>query len=132
MTAEQASDDTILAAVEETFRAEQHRVVASVIRLTHDWDLAQDCAQEAFGRALQRWPADGVPSRPGAWLTTVARNRALDTLRRRGREQAVLARCAQAASELPAAADTGGVGFPDDRLALVFTCCHPRCPWKGR
>ena len=64
------------------FRDEWGRVVATLIRLTGDWDLAEECAQDAFARAAERWPRDGIPRRPGAWLTTVARNRALDRVRR--------------------------------------------------
>ena len=75
-------DARIDAAVADAFHAEWGRVVASLIRMTRDWDLAEECAQDAFVQAVQRWPRDGVPSRPGAWLTTVARNRALDRLRR--------------------------------------------------
>lgn len=69
-------------AVEAAFREEWGRVVATLIRRTGDWDLAEDSAQEAFAEALRRWPVEGVPRRPGAWLTTVAGNRALDRLRR--------------------------------------------------
>ena len=58
------------------------RVVATLIRTTGDWDLAEECAQDAFARALERWPRDGIPRKPGAWLTTAARNRAIDRLRR--------------------------------------------------
>ena len=66
----------------DAFHAEWGRVVATLVRLTGDWDLAEECAQDAFATALERWSGDGVPRRPGAWLTTVARNRALDRLRR--------------------------------------------------
>ena len=78
-----ASDITaVKAAVDAAFRDEWGRVVATLIRTTGDWDLAEECAQEAFALALQRWPRDGIPGRPGAWLTTAARNRAIDVLRR--------------------------------------------------
>jgi RNA polymerase sigma-70 factor, ECF subfamily len=70
------------AAVARAFRGEWGRIVATLIRLTGDWDLAEECAQEAFARALQRWGRDGIPRNPGAWLTTTARNRAFDQLRR--------------------------------------------------
>jgi RNA polymerase sigma-70 factor (ECF subfamily) len=70
------------AAVAEAFQAEWGRVVATLVRLTGDWDLAEECAQDAFATALERWPRDGIPRRPGAWLTTVARNRAIDRARR--------------------------------------------------
>ena len=66
------------AAVTDAFHAEWGRVVATLVRLTGDWDLAEECAQDAFATALERWPRDGIPRRPGAWLTTVARHRAVD------------------------------------------------------
>ena len=69
--------------MDAVFREEWGRVVATLIRVTGDWDLAEECAQDAFATALQRWPRDGIPGRPGAWLTTAARNRAIDVLRRR-------------------------------------------------
>ena len=77
-------------AVTEAFRQEWGRIVAALIGTTGDWDLAEECAQEAFAQALKSWPRDGVPRRPGAWLTTVARNRALDRLRRGAAESAKL------------------------------------------
>lgn len=100
------------------------RIVATLIRITGDWTLAEDCAQEALARALARWPEDGVPANPGGWLMTVARNRAFDLLRRatlersKLRELAVLA--LTAATEEQVEERT-----MDDRLRLVFTCCHP-------
>jgi RNA polymerase sigma-70 factor (ECF subfamily) len=112
------------AAVAAAFRDEWGRVVATLIRLTGDWDLAEECAQDAFARALERWPRDGIPRVPGAWLTTTARNRALDRLRRETTGAAKL----QEVSVLsppsdPEPPDTSGV--EDDRLRLIFTCCHP-------
>src|ERR1700689_1763907 len=76
-------DAGVKAAGAAAVRDEWGRVVATLIRTTGDWDLAEECAQDAFATALQRWPADGIPGRPGAWLTTTARNRAIDVLRRR-------------------------------------------------
>ena len=76
----------VKAALADAFRSEWGRVVATLIRMTRDWDLAEECAQDAFALALERWPRDGVPRRPGAWLTTTARNRALDRLRRTATE----------------------------------------------
>ena len=113
------------AAVADAFRTEWGSVVAAIIRLTDDWDLAEECAQDAFARALERWPRDGVPRRPGAWLTTVARNRALDRLRR---DHAGAARLREAAAMTAAGADehvAGADADVDDRLRLIFTCCHP-------
>jgi RNA polymerase sigma-70 factor, ECF subfamily len=72
----------VTAAVAEAFREEWGQVLATLIRVTGDWDLAEECAQDAFALALERWPRDGVPRRPRAWLTTAARNRAIDRLRR--------------------------------------------------
>jgi RNA polymerase sigma-70 factor, ECF subfamily len=108
------------------------RIVAALIRITGDWTLAEDCAQDALARALDRWPADGVPSNPGGWLMTVARNRALDVLRRAAMEQRKLRELAvlavAAATEEPAAMEE----VTDDRLRLIFTCCHPALALEAR
>jgi RNA polymerase sigma-70 factor (ECF subfamily) len=114
-------------AVAAAYAEEWGRVVATLIRLTGDWDLAEDCAQEAFARALERWAVDGVPRRPGAWLTTTARNRAVDRLRRGEVEAAKLREVARMeVSRMDTAGfDAGPGGVPDDRLELIFTCCHP-------
>jgi RNA polymerase sigma-70 factor, ECF subfamily len=107
------------------------RIVATLIRVTGDWTLAEDCAQDALAQALARWPADGVPANPGGWLMTVARNRALDQLRRADverrklRELAVLA--LTAATDEPARDEV-----VDDRLRLIFTCCHPALALEAR
>ncbi|WP_034265473.1 RNA polymerase sigma factor [Actinospica robiniae] len=121
-------------AVAQTFRAEWGRVVATLIRTTRDWDLAEECAQDAFAQALAKWPSDGVPDRPGAWIVTTARNRAIDRLRR-GRVEAEKLR--EIARELDLEPDEGagyapGDGFRDDRLKLIFTCCHPALPLNVR
>jgi RNA polymerase sigma-70 factor (ECF subfamily) len=126
------ADVAVEAAVDEAFRSEWGRVVAAVIRSTGDWDLAEECAQDAFTIAVDRWQRDGVPERPGAWLTTTARHRALDVLRRRASGAAKVAEVARAAGatgsdvaddiDPPAEAASG---IEDDRLRLVFTCCHP-------
>ena len=119
------------AMVEAVFREEWGRIVASLIAMTGDWDLAEECAQDAFTRALQTWDRDGVPTHPGAWLTTAARNRAVDVLRRRANEavklqQALLLSPAQE----PPATEAGDIA--DDRLRLIFTCCHPALPLEAR
>ncbi len=113
--------------VADTFRAEWGRVVATLIRLTGDRDMAEECAQDAFAQALVRWPVDGVPRRPGAWLTTTARNRALDRRRRGAAEENRLRALAPLAAPEHEEPDDDAV--PDDRLRLMFTCCHawPRC-----
>ncbi|MFY1616572.1 RNA polymerase sigma factor [Micromonospora sp. WMMD736] len=104
------------------------RIVATLIRLTGDWALAEDCAQEALAVALERWPGDGVPTNPGAWLMTVARNRALDVLRRatverRKRHDLALLAPTDARPEHD---------VEDDRLRLIFTCCHPALALDAR
>jgi RNA polymerase sigma-70 factor (ECF subfamily) len=104
-------------AVAAVYAEEWGRIVATLIRLTGDWDLAEECAQDAFAQALVRWPRDGIPQRPGGWLTTTAKNRALDRLRRSAVEAAKL-------REL-AANDAAPVPETDDRLQLMFSCCHP-------
>ena len=110
------------AAVAGAHRAEWGRIVATVLRVSGDLDLAEECAQDAFARALERWPGDGVPDNPGAWLTVVARNRAVDRLRRDAAERRSLARAAREPEPAPV---TGDDAVPDDRLQLMFLCCHP-------
>ncbi|HVV22737.1 MAG TPA: RNA polymerase sigma factor [Pseudonocardiaceae bacterium] len=124
--------DTVQEAVDEAFRSEWGRVVATLIRYTGDWDLAEECAQEAFTQALATWTRDGVPRRPGAWLTTTARNRALDRLRRGTVEQTRLREIAPVldTDEEPPVRDDETV--PDDRLRLMFTCCHPALSLEAR
>ncbi len=118
------------AAVAQAFRDEWGQVVATLIRVTGDWDLAEECAQDAFALALRRWPEDGVPRRPGAWLTTVARNRAVDRLRREAVGAAKLREVAAMSYEPGPAWEDDGV--PDDRLRLIFTCCHPALALEAR
>ncbi|MGA9746465.1 MAG: sigma-70 family RNA polymerase sigma factor, partial [Nocardioides sp.] len=111
-------------------RAEWPRIVASVLRITGDWDLAEDCAQDATERALLTWRRDGVPDNPAAWLTSVARRRALDVLRRSSTESKALEAVA-AAAPVPTTSDAGS-GYADDRLRLLFTCCHPDLTLQDR
>ena len=129
------ADPQVEAAVSAAFRAEWGRVVATLIAATGDWDLAEECAQDAFARALQAWERDGVPDRPGAWLTTTARNRAVDVLRRRANESAKLRDAALLQPPGPAGGTesaAGDSGIGDDRLRLIFTCCHPALPLEAR
>ncbi|WP_433177121.1 RNA polymerase sigma factor [Actinoallomurus sp. CA-150999] len=118
------------AAIAAAFREERGSVIATLIRATGDWDLAEECTQEAFALALERWPRDGLPRRPGAWLTTAARNRAVDRLRRRSTEADKLRQVAAAVRPGDEAVDESGV--PDDRLRLIFTCCHPALALEAR
>jgi RNA polymerase sigma-70 factor (ECF subfamily) len=116
-------------AVADAFHAEWGRVVATLIRTTNDWDLAEECAQDAFAVALERWRRDGIPRNPGAWLTTVARNRAIDRLRRASSGEAKLREVAALNMGRAGAGHEGeseeAEEVSDDLLRLMFTCCHP-------
>ncbi len=113
---------TDAAAIERAFRESSGRAVATLVRVFGDIDLAEDAVQEAFAVAAERWPAAGVPPNPGGWIVTTARNKALDRLRR---ESSRFSREAQAAL-LHTDAESPEVGpVHDDRLRLIFTCCHP-------
>ncbi len=112
-------------AVAEAYRSDWGRIVATLIRFTGDWDLAEECAQDAFAEAVARWPRDGIPDRPAAWLTTTARNRALDRLRRAATEARKLREVANMDVSRMAEEPVPAGDFPDERLELMFTCCHP-------
>ncbi|MGH3879917.1 MAG: RNA polymerase sigma factor [Actinophytocola sp.] len=121
------------AAVAAAFRAEWGQVVATLIRVTGDWDLAEECAQDAFAAALERWARDGVPHRPGAWLTTTARNKAVDRLRREAVGAAKLREVAALAAVLDKTTEPEPPEeIRDDRLRLIFTCCHPALAFEAR
>jgi RNA polymerase sigma-70 factor, ECF subfamily len=108
--------------VEQVFREQWGRVLAALIGLLGDFDLAEEAAQEAFAIAAARWPRDGVPSNPASWLVTTARNRAIDRIRR----ERTLAEKTRMLEVREAVEDEiEEAGFPDERLELVFTCCHP-------
>ncbi|MDT4910312.1 MAG: polymerase sigma-70 factor, subfamily [Pseudonocardiales bacterium] len=111
-------------ALSDAHESDWARIVAGLIRVTRDWTLAEDAASDAFATALQRWEVDGVPPNPPAWLATTARNRAIDLLRRSASERAKLAEVAimNESSEPP----------EDDRLRLIFTCCHPALELPAR
>lgn len=117
--------------LEEAVRAQWSAIVASLLRTTGDWDLAEDCAQDATERALLTWPRDGVPDNPAAWLTSVARRRALDVLRRRSTESRALQAWTAMTQDTAPTFDAGG-GYADDRLRLLFTCCHPDLALRDR
>jgi len=130
------------AVVDRLFREEQGRAVATLIRVLGDFDLAEEAVQDAFATALETWPVRGVPDKPGAWITTTARNRAIDRIRRRrvlAEKTELLGRQALIEEELAAidpdeAADGTGAHGPivDDRLRLIFTCCHPALALDAR
>ena len=123
-------------AVETVFREHYGRAVAALVRALRDVDLAEDAVQEAFAVAVERWPHDGLPANPGAWITAVARNRALDRLRRerRGAEKLEeLARQVPVSHELEEEEEEETVDeIPDERLSLVFMCCHPALALEAR
>jgi RNA polymerase sigma-70 factor, ECF subfamily len=112
----------VVAILEQAFRDQWGRVLAALIGFLGDFDLAEEAAQEAFAIAAERWPLDGTPTSPGAWLVTTARNRAIDRIRR-DRTLAAKTRLLQ----VPEAAEdrVDATTFPDERLELIFTCCHP-------
>jgi RNA polymerase sigma-70 factor (ECF subfamily) len=123
------SGSDIAAIVERTFREESGRVLGALISTLGDFDLAEDALQETLIAALERWPADGVPRNPAAWITTVARRKAIDRVRRDKtleRKQAILQWLAEAERETPSDMDSlEQRPIPDERLKLIFTCCHP-------
>jgi RNA polymerase sigma-70 factor, ECF subfamily len=116
--------------VEHVFREEWGHAVAILTRVLGDLELAEDAVQDAFATALERWPRDGVPRTPGAWIVTTARNRAIDRIRREKvfQQKAELIGRLQ---ELPVEEDDVSA-IPDERLALVFTCCHPALAAESR
>ena len=118
------------AAVARVYRAEYGRLIASLVRRFGDIDVAQDAAGEALVAALERWPAAGTPPNPGAWLMTTARNRAIDRIRREGQRDAKQRAASMPYDDITEDTPTGPVD--DDRLRLVFTCCHPALAPEAR
>ena len=125
--------ESVRSAIAAASEDDAARIVATLIRLTGEWALAEDCVQDAFAKALVDWPRRGIPANPAAWLTTVAKNRAIDQLRHAAAENNALRRLAQGAETREAEENNfGGTGFPDDRLRLIFTCCHPALALDAR
>lgn len=126
----------VRAAVAAAHRDEWARVFGALVRFTGDWSLAEDCTQDAYARALDRWGPEGIPRSPGAWLTVTARRRAIDVVRRSGVEADKL-RLMVADEQLTAPAADIAIGdvdaeWQDDVLRLIFTCAHPALPMEGR
>ena len=123
------SAESARGAVDAVYRSESRRVLATLIRLLGDFDLAEEALHDAFTAAMEQWPRDGVPGNPRAWLVSTGRFKAIDALRRRARFDTSLARLAE---DLDAgagdAAGAAGEDLEDDRLRLIFTCCHPALP----
>ena len=130
--------DPARAALERVFREESGRAVATLIRVLGDFDLAEEAVQDAFAKALEVWPSRGVPDNPGAWITTTARNAAIDRIRRRrvlAEKTDALRRDAQVAAAIAGAAageEVSETDAIDDRLRLIFTCCHPALAPEAR
>src|SRR6516225_3067227 len=118
--------ESIHARIDEIYRAESRRVFASLVRLVRDFDLAEEALHEAFAAVVERWGREGVPESPRAWLVSAGRFKAIDALRRRGafagRQREIAERFAEVAA---ANAARAGEEIEDDRLRLIFTCCHP-------
>ncbi|MFN8467987.1 MAG: RNA polymerase sigma factor [Caldilineaceae bacterium] len=117
---------SINATIDDVYRTESRRVLATLIRLLGDFDLAEDALQDAFRAAVEQWPSEGVPANPRAWLVSAGRFKAIDALRRRGRFDTLMGELAERLE----GSTSGGVGqddddIEDDRLRLIFTCCHP-------
>ena len=120
--------ERIQGAVDLCYRNESRRVLATLIRLLGDFDLAEEALHDAFAAAVERWPIDGIPANPRAWLVSTGRFKAIDALRRRARfdaSQGALAARLDVAQETEADLDNA---IEDDRLRLIFTCCHPALP----
>jgi RNA polymerase sigma-70 factor, ECF subfamily len=115
--------------IEQLYRTESRCVLATLIRLLGDFDLAEEALQEAFSAALERWPAEGVPRNPRAWLVSTGRFKAIDGLRRRSRFDASLNHIVETLGDgVSPAQDWDDEGVEDDRLRLIFICCHPALP----
>ena len=113
------------ARLELVLREERGRLTAALLRILGDWDMAEELVQDAAMAALEHWPADGVPHNPGAWLMTTARRRAVDRIRRNARYRDRIPQLTAEAAAMKGSITTGGPMAADDRLRLLFTCCHP-------
>jgi RNA polymerase sigma-70 factor (ECF subfamily) len=111
--------------VETIYRSESRRVLATLIRLLGDFDLAEEALHDAVVAALEKWPVDGVPANPRAWLVSTGRFKAIDRVRRRAKHDQTVASIAADLEMSPSEPELDDDGVPDDRLRLIFTCCHP-------
>lgn len=124
------SCEQIRETVEAVYRADSRRVLATLIRLLGDFDLAEEALQDALAAAVEQWTSDGVPTNPRAWLISTGRFKAIDAMRRRARFDASLIEMADQLES--SVADSYGQEIEDDRLRLIFTCCHPSLPPDAR
>jgi RNA polymerase sigma-70 factor (ECF subfamily) len=119
--------------VDDVYRTESRRVLATLIRVLGDFDLAEEAMHEAFASALQQWSSEGVPANPRAWLVSTGRFKAIDAMRRRARHDASMAVLADELNARTSETDEHDVeGIEDDRLRLIFTCSHPALPAEAR
>ena len=116
------------AMVDAVYRSDSRRVLATLIRLLGDFDLAEEALQDAFTAAVERWPRDGVPANPRAWLVSAGRFKAIDAVRRRARFDASLGKVAEELDQATPEVTFDEASVNDDRLRLIFTCCHPALP----
>src|SRR6266516_1124657 len=116
------------AMVDSVYRSDSRRVLATLIRLLGDFELAEEALQDAFAAAVERWPRDGVPANPRAWLVSAGRFKAIDAVRRRARFDASLGKVAEELDHATPEVTFDEEGVNDDRLRLIFTCCHPALP----
>src|SRR5687768_1720623 len=118
--------DSVRTSVDAVYRAESRRVLATLIRLLGDFDLAEEALHDAFAAAVERWPRDGMPANPRTWLVSAGRFKAIDSLRRRARFDASVATLVQQLDvRVTGDPSIDEDGVEDDRLRLIFTCCHP-------
>src|SRR6478735_5877098 len=118
--------------VETVYRDESRRVFATLVRLLGDFDLAEEALHDAFASAVEQWPREGVPANPRAWLVSAGRFKAIDAMRRRAKFDASLGDIARRLDNESPEAAIDDEGIHDDRLRLIFTCCHPALPAEAR
>src|SRR5690349_13378307 len=116
---------TVNATVEATYQSDWGRIVATLIRSFGDFDVAEEAAQDAFAAATTQWPSEGVPDSPAAWIIQTAKHKAIDRLRRQTRSQEKIESYAREVDSTTEQPDPFSDQIPDDRLRLIFTCCHP-------
>jgi RNA polymerase sigma-70 factor (ECF subfamily) len=121
----EATVEQVRQVVDSIYRTESRRVLATLIRLLRDFDVAEEAMQEAFASAVDQWTRDGIPANPRAWLVSAGRFKAIDALRRRSRLEASLPELAERQGDSTPASEPSDQDIEDDRLRLIFTCCHP-------
>src|SRR5229473_8543197 len=127
------SPERIRESVDALYRSDSRLILATLIRLLGDFDLAEDALHDAFAAALEKWPRDGMPANPRAWLVSAGRFKGIDAMRRRSRFDAALTEMAgRLEGVTPAAEIPDEDGVEDDRMRLIFTCCHPALPPDAR